>query len=163
MRLTAFPLVTDRRPVLAGLVLALLLGAASMSFAQDAAQQGTPAKPTLTFQNDAGMLIFYIKPDKAADFEDLVTKYKDGLAKMDSPEAKQQASGLKLYKAAATPTALVYVMKVEPAVKGAEYWLLSVLYKAYPAEGQAMFQKWTDAKADIKPNPAVFDLTLVTK
>ena len=42
MRLTWFPLVSDRRPVLAGLVLALLLGAASMSFAQEAAQQAAP-------------------------------------------------------------------------------------------------------------------------
>ena len=72
MRLTWFPLVTDRRPLLAGLVLALLLGAASISFAQEAAQQAAPAeKKAVAFTNDVGMVLIYVKEDKTADFEDL--------------------------------------------------------------------------------------------
>ena len=70
--------------------LAFVLGAASVSMAQD--------KPTLVFQNDAGLIIFYIKPDKTADFEELMTKLKEGLGKMDAPEAKQQAASMKLFK-----------------------------------------------------------------
>ena len=55
----------------------------------------------------------------------------------------------------------VYVMLANPAVKNVGSWFLSLLYKALPADAQALYQKWTDAKA---PNPpSVFDLTLVTK
>ena len=64
--------------VLAGLVLAvaLVVGTPSVTFAQEAPQ--APAKPTLTFQNDAGVVLLYVKADKTADFEELMTKFKDG-------------------------------------------------------------------------------------
>jgi hypothetical protein len=144
---------------LAALVLAaaFLLGAAPVSMAQD--------KPTLVFQNDAGLIIFYIKPDKTADFEDLMKKLKDGLAKMDAPEAKQQAGSMKLFKnpVAANATVAVYVLFADPAVKSVEYWFLPILYKAYPAEAQALFAKWQDVKATQPAQPGIFDLTQVIK
>jgi hypothetical protein len=156
MRLTWNALRLTR---LAALVLAaaFVLGAASMSMAQD--------KPTLVFQNDAGLIIFYVKPDKTADFEDLMTKLKDGLAKMEAPEAKQMLAGMKLFKTpvAAGATVASYVLIANPIVKNTEYWLLSLLYKAYPAEAQALYAKWQDVKAANPPQPAILDLTQVTK
>lgn len=172
MRLTWFPLVNDRRPMLAGLVLALalVLGAASLTYAQAAATpqqqpaaaaQQAPAKPTLSFQNDAGVIILYVKADKTADFEDLMNKFKEALGKVDVPEAKQQAASLKLFKGPVGNGTAVYVFVADPAVKNAEYWFLSILYKAFPADAQALYQKWQDAKAATPPS--VFDLTLLTK
>lgn len=176
MRLTWIPFRPNYRPALAGLVLAVafVLGVAGASFAQAAAtpqqpaaaqQQAAPAKPTLSFQNDAGLIIFYIKPDKTADFEDLMTKLKDGLAKMDAPEAKQQAASLKLFKnpVQGAATVAVYVLFADPAVKNVEYWFLPILYKAYPNDGQALFAKWTDVKAAAPPQPTIFDLTQFLK
>ncbi len=52
------------------------------------------------FSSDAAMLTFYIKADKAADFEKVMAKLHDALANSDKPERKQQAAGWKLYKAA---------------------------------------------------------------
>src|SRR5512133_4363717 len=135
MRLTWFPLVTDRRPVLAGLVLALLLGAASASFAQEAAQQAAPAKKLITFSNDVGIVLIYIKEDKTADFEDLLNKLKDGLAKTEIADVKSLAAGLKFLKAPKGPAPagnVLYIMIADPVVKDAEYWILSNLYKLYP-------------------------------
>lgn len=144
---------------LAALVLALafVLGAASVSMAQD--------KPTLVFQNDAGLIIFYIKPDKTADFEELMNKLKEGLGKLDAPEAKQQAASMKLFKnpVAANATVAVYVLFADPAVKSVEYWFLPILYKTYPAEAQALFAKWQDVKAAQPAQPGIFDLTQVIK
>ena len=139
------------------LALAFVLGAASVSMAQD--------KPTLVFQNDAGLIIFYVKPDKTADFEDLMNKLKEGLGKMDAPEAKQQAGSMKLFKnpVAANATVAVYVLFADPAVKSVEYWFLPILYKAYPAEAQALFAKWQDVKAAQPAQPGIFDLTQVIK
>ena len=156
MRLTWNALRLTR---LAALVLAaaFVLGAASMSMAQD--------KPTLVFQNDAGLIIFYVKPDKTADFEDLMTKLKDGLAKMEAPEAKQMVAGMKLFKTpvAAGATVASYVLFADPIVKNTEYWLLSLLYKAYPTEAQALYAKWQDVKAATPAQPAILDLTQVIK
>src|SRR5450759_5012600 len=175
MRLTWIPFGFDYRPALAGLALAVafVLGSVSPSFAQAttppqqpaaAAQPPAPAKPAISFQNDAGLMILYIKPDKAADFEDLMNKLKEGLAKMDAPGAKQQAASLKLFKSpvpAGSPGAAYFIL-ADPAVKNVEYWFLPILYKAYPADGQALLQKWQDAKVPT-PAPAIFDLALVMK
>ncbi len=158
MRLTWITSGSLRRPVLAGLVLVLafVLGAASGAFAQAA-----PAaeKPNLAFTHDAALIIFYIKPDKTADFEDLMNKLKDALAKADTPEAKQQAAGMKLFKnTAANAQVAVYMLVADPVVKDVEYRFLSILYKAFPNDAQALLDKWKAAKADSPAAPGLFDL-----
>jgi hypothetical protein len=142
--------------------LAFVLGAVGVSSAQDAAAK---EKPTLAFQNDAGLIIFYVKPDKTADFEELMTKLKDGLAKVEAPEAKQMLAGMKLFKTPVAAGAQVasYVLFADPVVKNTEYWLLTLLYKAYPAEAQALYQKWQDLKAATPAQPSILDLTQVLK
>ena len=165
MRLTWITFGSLRRPVLAGLVLvfAFVLGAASGAFAQAApAQQAAPEKPALVFTHEAGLILFYIKPDKTADFEDLMSKLKDGLAKMDAPEAKQQAASMKLLKSTApNPQMTIYVLVADPVVKDVEYWFLPILYKAYPNDAQALFAKWQDIK--VAPGQLTFDLAQVMK
>jgi hypothetical protein len=150
--------------MVAGLVLAfaLVFGSATLSLAQEAqAQQGQEAqKPTVAFQNDAGLIILYVKADKTADFEGMMTKLKEGLGKIEAPEVKQQAASWKLFKGPVGNGTAVYVMIADPAVKNVEYWFLTLLYKAFPADAQTLYQQWTDAKATNPP--AVFDLTLVT-
>jgi hypothetical protein len=157
MRLTWFPIDSVRRP-LVGLVLAvaLVVGIPSATLAQEAQ---APAKPTVAFQNDAGVMILYVKADQTAAFEELATKFKEALGKLEAPEAKQQAQSLKIFKGPVGGGTAVYMLIADPAVKATEYWFLSILYKAFPAEAQALYQKWTDAKAATPP--AVFDLTLI--
>lgn len=176
MRLTWFLSVPDRRPVLAGLLaLTVVLGAASLSSAQAAQAPQTPQQPAaqaapaaekkaISFQNDVGIVLIYVKADKTADFEDLLAKLKDGFAKTDVAELKQEAASLKFLKAPNGPAPAgnaLYVMLADPAVKNVEYWLLSNLYKFYPADAQALFGKWTDTKGTV--NPVVMDLALGPK
>jgi hypothetical protein len=139
------------------LVAAFVVGGVSFAAAQE------PAKPTLTFSNDAGLIIFYIKPDKTADFEQLMAKLKEGLGKLDAPEAKQQLAELKLFKnkVADGATVAIYVLLANPAVKNVEYWFLPVLYKTFPAESKALYDKWNDVKAATPAQPTIFDLTAV--
>lgn len=95
-----------------------------------AAQPAQPEKkePRLTFTGDAGILLFQIKPDQTAAFEELVAKVKDALAKSDKPERKQQLAAWKLYKAAEPMgTNALYVFVADPTVKGAEYDLFMLL------------------------------------
>jgi hypothetical protein len=167
MRLTWITFGSLRRPVLAGLVLVLafVFGAASGAFAQAApTQPPPPEKPALAFKADAGLIIFYIKPDKTADFEDLMSKLKEALGKSEAPEAKQQAAGMKLFKnTAANPQVAVYMLVADPAVKDVEYWFLPILYKAFPNDGVALLDKWKACKADTPAAPGLFDLAQILK
>ena len=94
---------------------------------QPAPAQGTE-KPRLAFSGEAGILLFQIKPDQTAVFEELLAKVKDALAKSDKPERKQQLAAWKLYKAAEGMGGnTLYVFVADPAVKGAEYDLFRIL------------------------------------
>ncbi len=115
------------------LAVAFVLGGVSFAAAQD-----QPAKPTLAFTNDAGLIIFYIKPDKTADFEGLMAKLKEGLGKLDAPEAKQQVASLKLFKnkVADGATVAIYVLVADPAVKDVEYLVPPDPVQDVPRRGQ---------------------------
>jgi len=60
--------------------------------AQQSAGEPQAAQPTRVFASDAGIVLNFIKPDKTADFEMIVSKLKEALAKSDKPERKQQAA-----------------------------------------------------------------------
>ena len=89
----------------------------------------------------------------------------EAFGKIDAPEVKQQAAGLKVFKAPngpAPPGAVLYVMLADPAVKNVEYAFLPILYKAFPAEAKAFADKWAEVKH--AQAPVVWkDLVLVTK
>ena len=161
MRLTWFPRVSRHSQlVLVGLVVALvcLVGPVASALAQE------PAKPALAFQGDTGLVFLYVKAEKTADFEALMAKVKEGLGKIDTPEAKQVAASLRLLKSTTGPApagAVLYVMLADPAQKGVEYAFLPILYKAFPAEAKSFLDKWQDVKHT--SGTAVWDLQLVTK
>ena len=87
------------------------------------AAQATPAKSPYVFAADAAAILNFVKADKTADFEMIIGKLKDALAKSDKPERKQQAAGWKVFKAAeAGPGgSVIYVSLMDPVVKGADY------------------------------------------
>ena len=115
-----------------------------------------PKEPRLTFTGDAGILLFTIKGDQVATFEELVTKVRAALANSEDPVRKQQLEGWKVYKAsepAAEGNAL-YVLMVDPVVKGAEYdpvmLVVEALGKEYATpENQEMVKKFVDVFANV--------------
>src|SRR5437773_5153401 len=118
----------------------LLLGtvsAAAIIHAQAAPAQQAAAAPTKrTFAGDGGMVLNFIKPDKTADFEAIMTKLKEALAKSEKPERKEQAKTWKVFKSpdpAAGGNAL-YVFIIDPAVKGADYTISNIFAEAFPPE-----------------------------
>ena len=60
-----------------------------------AAAPGTPPPPAVPasrkFTADAGMIFSVVKPDKTTDFEAVMARVKEGLAKSQDPKRKQQA------------------------------------------------------------------------
>ena len=114
--------------------------------AQDASKSNT-----LTFDGDTAILTVAIKPDKTADFEQIMKDVGAALMKSEKPERKQQAVGWKIVKSA-TPMKdgnVVYMHLINPVVKGADYTVLAILYEANPdpTAQRAIFEKYRDAFA----------------
>ncbi len=70
--------------VAAGLLLSVLLASPVQAQQAPAAAQAAPNQRL--FNNDGGMVLNFIKPDKTADFEMVVSKVKEALQKSDKPE-----------------------------------------------------------------------------
>lgn len=114
----------------------------------------TPAQAqgptTRLFPNDAGLVLNFIKPDKTADFEAVMAKLHEALQKSDKPERRQQAASWKLFKSP-DPAAggnVLYVFVIDPAVRGADYTVSTILAEAFPiVEVNALYKQYADAFA----------------
>lgn len=128
------------------IAVALVVGvlSATAPHAQDAAQ--APKNPYM-FSGDGAMTLNFIKADKTADFEMVISKLKEALQKSPNPTRKQQATGWKFFKAAeAGPNgSVLYVSVVDPVVKGADYTVSTILSEAFPQEVQALYKTYSDA------------------
>jgi hypothetical protein len=101
------------------------------------------------FSGGAGLILYTIKPGSTADFETVLNKTKEALAKSEKPERKQQAASWRVYKSdqAAANGNVTYVMIIDPALKEADYNIVNILNEAFPAEIQALFKQYTEAFA----------------
>jgi hypothetical protein len=102
---------------------------------QGTAPAATPTTPKVAFTTPAGLLLVQIKPDQTAVFEEMMGKLKTGLASTQDATLKQQASGLKVYKATEPFGAnALYVVTMEPTVPSSEYELFAMLQKTMTPE-----------------------------
>jgi hypothetical protein len=112
------------------------------------AQTPAPGNPR-AFASDAGMVLNFIKPEKTGDFEAVVGKLHDALQKSDKPERKQQAASWKVFRASEPGAngSVLYVFTIDPAVKGADYTVSTILAEAFPTEVQGLYKSYADAYA----------------
>ena len=112
------------------------------------AQQAQAVSNARLFNNDAGMVLNFIKPDKTADFEAVMAKLKEALEKSEKPERKQQAAGWKVFKSADPAGAnVLYVFVIDPSVKGADYQVSNIIAEAFPTEANELLKKYAEAYA----------------
>src|SRR5215813_12068745 len=125
-------------------------------------QAAPAAPPTRVFSSDAGMVLNFIKPDKTADFEMLIAKLKEAMAKSDKPERREQAKSWRIYKSPdpAAGGAILYVFFNDPAVKGADYTVTTILGEAFPPdEVTELTKKYVESYA---PGQNFVNLSLVS-
>ena len=129
---------------------ALLAGALFMlpafsqsAFAQDAAAQPQQAAPQkLTYDGDTVIIAYQTNAGKDADYEQVITKLKDALAKSTEPHAKEQAAGwtiTKLSKPLQADGGSTYLHVISPVVKGADYSIVNIVYAASSDEEKRAF------------------------
>ena len=135
------------------IVAVVVLASAGAAYAQAApAQQApaaAPAPQARVFTGDVGLMFNQIKPDKTADFEMIIGKLKEALAKSDDPVHKQMAQGWRVIK---NPEPIqggnyLYVFLIDPVVKDADYTVSRVLAKAFPVEVQELFKVYSSCFA----------------
>ena len=114
-----------------------------------AAQSSAPAHQKLTFEGDTALWTMAIKPDKTADFEQIMKKLQEALLKSADPQRRQQAAGWKVMKISKPlPDGnIAYVHIVHPVVSGADYTIMQTLYDAYPEERQTLYELYRGAFA----------------
>lgn len=132
--------------MLIAIVVVLSAGQAAAQQAPAAAPaQAAPAPQARIFTGDVGLMFNVIKPDKTADFEMVIGKLKEALAKSDDPVHKQMAQGWRVIK---NPEPIqggnyLYVFLIDPVVKDADYTVSRVLAKSFPAEVQELFKVYS--------------------
>jgi 23S rRNA G2069 N7-methylase RlmK/C1962 C5-methylase RlmI len=119
---------------------------AAQPAAADTSQQDAQKR---VFASDAGLVLNFIKPDKTADFEEIVTRLREALNKSDKPERRQQAASWKVFRALEPGAngSVLYVFQIDPAVKGADYTVSTILAEGFPDQVQELFKKYADAYA----------------
>ena len=81
-----------------GLVVGVFSAGPVQAQAAPAAQAEAPKSP-FAFPGDGAVFLITVKPDRTADFEMVMGKVKEALAKSEKPERKQQAAGWKVFRA----------------------------------------------------------------
>ena len=134
------------RVFVSGIALAgFTLAGTAVASAQEA--KPAPAAPVMALEGDAAVITILIKPDKTADFESVLAKYKEALEKSDNAVRKQQLAGMKFFKGPAAAQGVPYIIIVEPVIKGEEYDITRVVTEVFPVEVQAVYQKYKDSFA----------------
>jgi len=125
-------------------VIAIVVGAA-MSAGAALARAPPPARaaaPDYTFETGTALLLFYVKPDKAADFESVIGRLAQALDANSDPVRRQQAAAWRMLRSSEpSRDAVVYVFLLDPVVPRADYDPVRVLSESLPAEVQPLYDK----------------------
>jgi len=92
------------------------------------------AQDALTFDGDTAIWLIAIKPDKTADFEQVMNRVREALNGSDQAQRKQQAAGWRVMRGG-TPMPdgnIVYTHVINPVVQGADYGIMAILYEGFP-------------------------------
>ncbi|MEQ1896142.1 MAG: hypothetical protein ABL971_02000 [Vicinamibacterales bacterium] len=118
------------------------------------APASTPAKPAVStarlFASESGLILSPVKTTKVMDFEMVVARIHEALAKSIHPARRQQAAGWKVYRATEPGPggSVLFVFLMSPAVKGADYTVGKILMEAFPQEeALAIFDAYTSSFA----------------
>ena len=119
------------------------------AIAAQGAQATSNAHQKFTFEGDTALWTVAIKPDKTADFEQIMQKVHEALLKSPDPQRQRQAAGWKVMRIS-KPLAdgnIAYVHIVHPVVSGADYTIMQTLYDAFPDERQTLYERYRGAFA----------------
>lgn len=107
---------------------------------QSADQQ--PAAQKLTYDGDTVIIAYQTNPGKDADYEQVIAKLREALAKSTDPLAKQQLESwtvTKLSKPLQADGGSTYLHVISPVVSGADYSIVNIVYAVSSDEEKRAF------------------------
>jgi hypothetical protein len=115
-------------------------------------QAATPPDPApaaagsdYQFPSGVGALFFYVRPDRAADFEAVTVRLGDILNRSADPLRLRQAQGWHIFKSTETPKdAVVYLFFLDPAVTGADYDPMKLFGEGAPDDAADLYRRLRD-------------------
>ncbi len=127
--------------VIAGWLIALSVS--SSAKAQDPpSPQTAPLTQAYSFSTGAGVLFFYVRPDRVADFEAVVGRISEALDAAQDPLRKQQAASWRMFRSVeAIKESAIFVFTFDPALPGADYDPVKLLSESVPTEAHALYEK----------------------
>lgn len=134
-------------------VCGLVLSGAAASSHQVPPSGAAPAtgSQAYAFPSGAGLLLFYVRPDRTADFEAVLKRMIEVLDKSETPPRKQQAAGWRMFKSVEAPKdSVIYVFVLDPAVAGSDYDPVKVLSEGLPTEAHALYESLKNATVRIE-------------
>jgi hypothetical protein len=120
---------------------------AAMAMSGPVLAQAPPARPTATapdytFDSSVGLLLFYVRPDKVADFEAVTARLAQALDASSDPVRRQQAAAWRMLRSSEPARdAVVYVFLLDPVVPNADYDPVRILSESLPTEVQPLYDK----------------------
>ena len=139
------------------MLVAIIVLAPHRSLAQQPAQ-------AFTLDGDIALWTVSIKADKTGDFELIMTKVRDALARSTDPVRRQQLAGWKVMriKSPLPDGNVAYVHVINPVVRGADYTIMKVLYDEFPDERQQLYELYRGAfvaNLSLAPGTMALDMT----
>jgi hypothetical protein len=131
--------------------LLILCALALIGAAPSPRQTAAPSAQAYSFPTGAGLLFFYVRPERTEDFERVVKRLAEVLDRTEDPARKQQAAGWRMFKSAEVPKdAVIYVFVLDPAVAGSDYDPVKVLSEGLPTEAHALYESLKAATVRIE-------------
>lgn len=130
-------------------LIVLVPALATPSAAQDPAPPQAPlpaATADYNFPTGAGLLFFYVRPDKRTEFEAVASRIAQVLEASEDPVRRQQAAHWRMYNSVETVREqAIYVFFFDPALPEADYDPVRILGQGLPAEAQALYLRLADS------------------
>jgi hypothetical protein len=125
----------------------LVLAAALCTIASGPALAQQTPPPAFTLDGEIALWTMSIKADKTADFERIMAKLREGLAKSTNAARRQQLAGWKVMrvKSPLPDGNIAYVHVINPVVPGADYTIMQTLYDEFPDERQQLYDLYRGA------------------
>lgn len=107
----------------------------------------------LTFESDAGLVMYLVKPDRTAEFETVVRQVSEGLAASSNKLRREQMSSWKVFRSIGQDSNqnFTYVLVLDPPVRGADYRMSAMLVDAFPGDYENRFRSFLAACTGLIP------------
>jgi len=124
----------------------------------------SPQAPALAFKADAGMVFYQIKPTATADFEEVMAKVKEALAKSEDPIRRKQAGSWRIFKADEPMNGnTLYIFFMDPAVQGADYDFVKMLGEGFKDDPKMVQDLYAKLKGAFAGGGNLLNLRLVQR